>query len=69
MDISVRTGDALGQATPPLILSTWEDEALPQPVADLVETGDWTGSLKQTLILYPHGALPARHVSGHSLGQ
>jgi leucyl aminopeptidase len=69
MDISVRYGDALGQTTPLLVLGTWEDEALPDPVADLVEVGDWTGRLKQTLTLYPHGALPAKRVLLVGMGQ
>jgi leucyl aminopeptidase len=69
MDISVRYGDALGQHTPLLVLGTWEDEALPRAVGDLLEAGDWTGTLKQTLTLYPHSILPARRVLLVGLGQ
>ena len=42
MDIAVRSGDALGQATPLLVLGTWEDEALQHAVDNLVEAEDWT---------------------------
>jgi leucyl aminopeptidase len=69
MNISVAYGEALAQETPLLVLAGWEDEALPKRIADLVEDGDWSGQFKQTLLLYPRGALPARRVLLLGLGK
>lgn len=69
MEISVVHGEMLRQATPLLALGTWEDETLPREIASLLEDGDWTGAFKQTLVLYPRGALPARRVLLVGLGK
>jgi leucyl aminopeptidase len=69
MNISVTYGEALSQQTPLLALATWEDEALPKPIADLLEDGDWTGQFKQTVVLYPRGAIPARRMLLVGLGK
>jgi leucyl aminopeptidase len=69
MKISVTHGEALRQDTPLLALGTWEGESLPREVASLLEDGDWSGKWKQTLVLYPRGALPARRLLLVGLGK
>jgi leucyl aminopeptidase len=69
MHVTVVRADALQQATPLLVLGGWEDEPLASAVAALVEEGDWSGTFKRTLLLYPHGALPARRILLLGLGK
>jgi leucyl aminopeptidase len=69
MKISVTYGEALQQATPLLALGAWEEESLPREIGSLLEAGDWTGKWKQTLVVYPRGALPARRVLLVGLGK
>lgn len=69
MNILVQQADALAIETPLLALGAWEGAALPAPLADLLEPGDWTGAFKKTALLYPRGALPARRVLLVGLGQ
>jgi len=69
MNIRVTYGEALRQDTPLLAIGAWEAEGLPRPVAELLEDGDWAGTFKRTLILYPRGALPARRVLLVGLGK
>ena len=69
MNITVTFGDALALETPLLALGAWEDEAIPKPLADLIEDGDWSGRFKQTVLLYPRGAVAARRVLLVGLGK
>jgi leucyl aminopeptidase len=69
MKIAVTFGEALALETPLLVVGGWEDEALPRAVANLIEDGDWTGKFKQTMLLYPRGALPARRLLLVGLGK
>jgi leucyl aminopeptidase len=69
MNIAVTYGESLAQETPLLVLGAWEEESLPRPVAGLIEDGDWQGTFKQTTLLYPRGAVPARRVLLLGLGQ
>jgi leucyl aminopeptidase len=69
MKIAVTYGEALAQETPLLALGAWEDESLPRAIAGLIEDGDWHGKFKQTTLLYPRGAVPARRVLLIGLGQ
>ena len=69
MRITVTYGDAIRWDTPLLALGAWEAEALPRPIAQLLENGDWTGKFKRTQVLYPRGALPARRILLIGLGK
>ncbi|HEU5087394.1 MAG TPA: leucyl aminopeptidase, partial [Roseiflexaceae bacterium] len=69
MEISVLSGDALQHETPLLIVGGWEDEALPAPLAGMLEEGDWRGTFKRTLVVYPRGEMPARRVLLIGLGK
>lgn len=69
MRVTVTAGDPLTTATDLLVLVLWEDEPLTSPLADLIESGDWSGKAKQTLLIYPRGALPARRVLLIGLGK
>lgn len=69
MNISVISADALSFATPLLVLGTWQDEPLPEAVAALLEAADWTSRLKQTMLLYPRGALAAPRLLLVGLGK
>ena len=57
MKIAVTYAEALSAQTPLLVLGAWEGESLPRPVAELAEDGDWNGTFKQTMLLYPRGAV------------
>jgi leucyl aminopeptidase len=69
MKIAVTYGEALAAETPLLVLGAWEGESLPRAVAELVEDGDWSGTYKSTLLVYPRGAVPARRVLLVGLGK
>jgi leucyl aminopeptidase len=69
MEITTRQGDILREATPLAALCVWEDEQLPPDVAALVEADDFHGRFKQSLVLYPRGALPARRLLLVGLGK
>ncbi len=69
MRITVTTGDPLTTATELLVLALWEEEPLASPLTDLIEPGDWSGKAKQTLLIYPRGALPARRALLIGLGK
>lgn len=69
MRITVTTGDPLTTATELLVLALWEEEPLASPLADLIELGDWSGKAKQTLLVYPRGALPTRRALLIGLGK
>ncbi|MCS6842655.1 MAG: leucyl aminopeptidase [Roseiflexus sp.] len=69
MRVTAAAGDPLATATDLLVLTSWEEEPLPSPLADLIEPGDWSGKAKQTLLIYPRDALPARRVLLIGLGR
>lgn len=69
MNITVTTGEIASYATPLLALGTWTEEALPDSLAPLLEAGDWAGKPKQTLLLYPRGAIAAARVLLVGLGK
>lgn len=69
MDIFVRSADAITVETPLLVLAAFEGEALPAPIAPLIEADDWLGKPKQTQVLYPRGALAATRVLLLGLGK
>jgi len=69
MRISVTSGDPLTTETSLLIIALWEDDPLPPPLSGSIEPGDWSGTFKQTQLLYPRGAIPARRVLLLGLGK
>jgi leucyl aminopeptidase len=69
MRIVVQAGDPLQEPAPLLALGVFEDQALPAPLADLLEEGDFAARPKQTMLLYSRGALPARRVLLVGLGK
>ncbi|HWQ12805.1 MAG TPA: leucyl aminopeptidase [Roseiflexaceae bacterium] len=69
MHLSVISGTATQQDTPLLVLAAFEGEALPEAAAGLLEEGDFAGKPKQTLLLYPRGAMPARRLLLLGLGK
>jgi leucyl aminopeptidase len=69
MDIVVRQGDPFALTAPLLVVGAYEDEALPAPLADLLEAADWRGRPKQTALLYPRGAVPSARVLLIGLGK
>lgn len=62
MEIIVRTGDVLQEPADLAVLVTFEDSPLPDPIVDLLEPGDYRGRAKQTLLLYPRGAVGPRRL-------
>lgn len=68
MQISVRSGDVLAEASDLAVLATFQDVSLPASVAGLLEPGDYTGKLNQTLLLHPRGAIAARRLLLVGLG-
>ena len=45
------------------------NQALDGALGELIEAGDLTGKLGQTVVLYPRGAIPARRVIVVGLGE
>lgn len=69
MKISVVSGEIVQHATPMLVLGTWDGESLPTTVSNLLEVSDWYGRFKQTVLLYPRGAIIAKRVLLLGLGK
>ena len=69
MEITVRTGDLLREFTKLGVLACFEDEPLPTEVASLLEPADFRGRAKQTLLLYPRGAVAPRRLLLVGLGK
>lgn len=69
MEISVRTGDVLAEATDLGVLAVFDGAALPDALADLLEAADFTGAAKQTRLLYPRGAVAPRRLLLIGLGK
>ena len=62
MEIAVRPGDVLQEPADVAVLVTFEDMPLPDPVAALLEPGDYRGRAKQTVLLYPRGTVGPRRL-------
>jgi leucyl aminopeptidase len=69
MRVTVAAGDPRTAEADLLALGLWEEEPPPPPLADLIEPGDWSGKAKQTLLVYPRGAIPARRALLIGLGK
>lgn len=68
MKVVVQKGNALDTAAPLLVLGVYENEPLAGKLAELVESGDFNGAFKQTLLVYPRDVLRARRVLLLGLG-
>ena len=68
MEISVRSGDALQEASELTVLCGFDGEALPGAAAALLEAADFTGKPNQTTLLYSRGAVAAKRLLLVGLG-
>ncbi len=69
MEISVRVGDVLHEPADLAVLATFEDTPLPAGLDGLLEPADFAGKAKQSLLLYPRGAVTPRRLLLLGLGQ
>ncbi|NTV62762.1 MAG: leucyl aminopeptidase [Oscillochloris sp.] len=69
MQISVRLGDMLHESADLAVLGVVEGAPLPAAVAGLLEPDDFAGHAKQTLLLYPRGAIGPRRLLLLGLGR
>ena len=69
MNITVESGNVLHQASDLGVLAAFEDSALPDEVAGLLEPNDFRGRAGQALLLYPRGALAPRRLLLVGLGK
>ncbi len=69
MEISVRTGDLLREPAALAVLAAFEDSPLPTAVSELLEADDFRGRAKQSLLLYPRGAVAPRRLLLLGLGK
>jgi leucyl aminopeptidase len=69
MEIMVQGGDVLREAADLAVLVTFEGAALPAEVATLLEAADFSGRPKQSLLLYPRGAVAPRRLLLLGLGK
>lgn len=69
MEITVKTGDLLREASDLAMLATFEDTPLPAEVADLLEAEDFRGKAEEKLLLYPRGAVVPRRLLLIGLGK
>ena len=69
MNITVESGNVLHQASDLGVLVAFEDSALPDEVAGLLEPNDFRGRAGQALLLYPRGALAPRRLLLVGLGK
>lgn len=69
MEITIKTGSILQTPSDLCVLGVFEDAPLPAEVAGLLEPADFTGKAKQTLLLYPRGAVAPRRLLLVGLGK
>ncbi len=69
MQISVAPGDVLQEAADLAVLVVFEGEPLPVTVAELLEADDFRARAKETLLLYPRGAVAPRRLLLIGLGK
>lgn len=69
MEIKTQTGDILGASSDLSVLGVFEDVPLSPQVANLLEPGDFRGSVNQTLLLYPRGTIAPRRLLLVGLGK
>ncbi len=81
MEIRVKQGDIVEEAVDALIVNLFQgvsspgggtgavDAALGGAISDVIASGDLTGKLGETVVLYPAGRIPARRVIVVGLGE
>ncbi len=69
MEIVVRSGALLGEASDLAVLAAFEDEPLPAELGELLEPGDFRGKAKQSRLIYPRGAVAPRRLLLLGLGK
>jgi leucyl aminopeptidase len=69
MHLSVVQADPFQHAAPLLVFFGFEAEPLPAPLADLLESGDWSGGYRKSLLLYPRNAAAAKRLLLVGLGK
>jgi leucyl aminopeptidase len=69
MQITVRVGDMLREPADLAVLAIVEDSPLPTSVAGLLEPDDFRGRAKQSLLIYPRGAVAPRRLLLIGLGK
>lgn len=69
MEITIQTGDILQTPSDLCMLGVFEGDPLPPAVAGLLEPADFSGRAKQTLLLYPRGAVAPRRLLLVGLGK
>jgi leucyl aminopeptidase len=69
MDIGVRSGDVLEDASDLAVLVSFEGEELPAGIGDLLEPADFRGKLNQTSLVYPRGSVAPTRVLLVGLGE
>ena len=69
MEIVVRGGDMLREPADLAVLVSFEGAELPAEVAGLIEPADFSGRAKQSLLVYPRGAVAPRRLLLLGLGK
>lgn len=69
MEITIKTDNLLQTPSDLCVLGVFEDAPLPAEIAGLLEPADFTGKAKQTLLLYPRGAVAPRRLLLIGLGK
>ncbi len=69
MEISVKSGNVLHQASDLAVLGCFEDVPLAEEVLALLEPADFKGRVNDALLLYPRGALAAASAALGGIGQ
>jgi len=69
MDTVVCQGSIFQQTAEVIVLGHYEEETLDERLAPLLEVSDFQGKAKETLLLYPRGAIPAKRAVLVGLGK
>lgn len=69
MDIGVRSGDVLQEASELAVLVVTDGAGLPGSIGELLEPADFTGKLNQTSLVYPRGSSAPKRVLLVGLGE
>jgi leucyl aminopeptidase len=69
MEITVRTGELLNEPADLAVLACLEGAPLPEAVAALLPASDFVGRARQTLLLYPRGAVAPQRLLLLGLGK
>ena len=69
VEIDVKVGDVLREPSELAMFATFEDAPLPPEITGLFEAKDFSGKAKQSLLVYPRGAIPAQRLLLVGLGK